>query len=217
MAMNELLKRAVSGLFITIWIFSTILYFPKLFVVSMIISLLSIYFFEWPRMTRQYQNLFFIYPAIPFFLIISLQISGYELLNVLTFGACFLFDSCAYIFGKLFGKHKIVPAISPGKTIEGTLGGCLTLIFAYLLCRAYLEKTSIYSLLTIKNFLIPIIISFLAFAGDLFESYLKRKSGIKDSGNILPGHGGLLDRFDSILFVIIFVFLFRNYFMYLNF
>lgn len=209
--MNELLKRAISGLFLIFWIFLSIIFSSTLFIITMICAILAIWFFEWPNFSKSYRSLFLIYPALPFFLIIYLQLSGYKILNLLIFSSCFLFDSSAYIFGKLFGKHKIAPRISSGKTIEGTVGGCLILILSYL---AYLKFGLGYSfnrLLNIKNFLIPTTISFLAFAGDLFESYLKRKSELKDSGNILPGHGGLLDRFDSILFATVFIFLFRNY------
>lgn len=209
--MNELSKRAISGLFIILWIFLTILYFSKLFIISIIINLFIILFLEWPKLKKSYQPLFFIYPSIPFFIIIYLQISGYKILNLLTFGSCFLFDSASYVFGKLFGKHKIAPKISPGKTLEGFLCGCLILIITYWTSCTLWTKRPLSSLVIIQNLLIPITVSFLALAGDLFESYLKRKSGLKDFGNILPGHGGLLDRFDSIMFVSIFAFLFRNY------
>lgn len=214
MTMNEFLKRSICGLFIIIWIFFTVLYFPQLFVLTMIGIIIEIRLFEWPHFEKHYRPLFFIYPLLPLVLIIYLQLSGYTMLNLLAFASCFIFDSSAYIFGKFFGKHKLVPTISPGKTVEGTLGGFLILIASYLAYfKFYLGITSLSSLLTIKNFLIPITIGLLAFFGDLFESYLKRKSNLKDSGTILPGHGGLLDRFDSILFVIVFVFLFRDYLM----
>jgi len=188
------------------------LYFPQLFVLTIIGAIIEIRLFEWPQFAKHYPPLFFIYPLLSFLLIIYLQLAGYKMLNLLTFASCFIFDSSAYIFGKFFGKHKLVPKISPGKTFEGTLGGFLILIASYLAyLKFYLAIASFSSLLTIKNFLIPITIGLLAFLGDLFESYLKRKSNLKDSGTILPGHGGLLDRFDSILFVIVFIFLFKDY------
>jgi len=210
--MNELLKRAISGLFIIIWIFSTLLYSTQLFVFSMVMCLIIILFLEWPKLAPHYHYLFFIYPLISFLLIIYLQLFGYAALNMYAFAACFLFDSSAYVFGKLLGKHKVAPKISPGKTIEGCLGGCLTLLVSYFMYLEFRTNTTLISLFgDAKNFLIPTIISFLAFCGDLFESYLKRKSDLKDIGSLLPGHGGLLDRFDSILFVIPFVFLLRHY------
>jgi len=210
--MNEFSKRAISGPLIILWTFSTIVYSSELFIATMALCLIIILVFEWPKLAKQYQSLFFIYPVMPFFLIIYLQTVGCASLNLLTFGASFLFDSSSYAFGKLFGKHKIVPSISPGKTVEGCLGGCLTLLITYsVYIKSGTAATTVSSLLNMRSFLIPVIISFLAFFGDLFESYLKRKSGLKDSGTLLPGHGGLLDRFDSILFVVVFVFLFRNY------
>lgn len=209
--MTEFLKRAISGLLLIIWIFATISFSSILFIISMIFTLLGILFFEWPALVKRHRFLFLAYPTIPFLLIIYLQLFGYKSLNILTFAACFLFDSSSYAFGKLFGKHKITPSISPGKTVEGCIGGCLTLICTYFIYLKLHSANWTNLFVDIRNILVPLMICFLAFAGDLFESYLKRKSGLKDSGKFLPGHGGLLDRFDSILFVVVFVFLFRNY------
>lgn len=120
---------------------------------------------------------------------------------VLLFVLCIVWatDIGAYMFGMKFGKHKLYPAISPNKTIEGSLGGvfsavCVTLIFTFLKPFSFPYHFTIMIVLTIL---------FSAFAqfGDLVESAIKRHYGVKDSGNILPGHGGILDRFDSLIFV----------------
>jgi len=103
-------------------------------------------------------------------------------------------DSMAYVTGKLIGKNKIAPAISPGKTWEGVIGGfAFSLVAAFLI--SYFTESSLYLWLGMAA-----IISSFGFIGDLSESMLKRKAGLKDSGNLLPGHGGILDRFDGIVF-----------------
>jgi phosphatidate cytidylyltransferase len=103
-------------------------------------------------------------------------------------------DSMAYVTGKLLGKHKIAPAISPGKTWEGVIGGFVfSLVAGFLI--SYFTESSRYLWTGMA-----VIVSLFGFLGDLSESMLKRKAGLKDSGNILPGHGGILDRFDGIVF-----------------
>ena len=101
-------------------------------------------------------------------------------------------DSAAYIFGKNFGKAKILPHISPNKTLEGLIGGLIgNILFGFVIC---------YSLdISYWSVLICFFGGILAFYGDLLISFLKRDKSIKDTGNILPGHGGVLDRLDSHL------------------
>ena len=106
-------------------------------------------------------------------------------------------DVGGYLVGSKWGRHKIAPSISPGKSLEGTLGGVVfALGAAFALTRIWPEIKADYT------WFLGITVPFFALAGDLYESTLKRASGVKDSGNILPGHGGFLDRYDSFLFVI---------------
>ncbi|PKO43319.1 MAG: phosphatidate cytidylyltransferase [Betaproteobacteria bacterium HGW-Betaproteobacteria-22] len=103
-----------------------------------------------------------------------------------------LADSAAYFSGKRFGRHKLAPEISPGKTWEGVFGAVLAVtIYAVLLC--------VY--LAISFWLIPLLwmVVVLSVIGDLVESLLKRQAGLKDSGHLLPGHGGILDRIDGFI------------------
>lgn len=102
-------------------------------------------------------------------------------------------DTFAFAFGKAFGKVKLCPSISPGKTREGALGGFVGTVVTALIVSAIGGFSLLHGLA------LGIIIAVMAPLGDLVESILKRTCGIKDSGNIIPGHGGILDRFDSLL------------------
>jgi len=106
-------------------------------------------------------------------------------------------DTMAYIGGKWAGKHKLAPAISPKKTWEGTLTG---FIFAAIISLAL--SSLLLELGILQSLLLGGLISIAATTGDLFESAIKRDAGVKDSGSLLPGHGGILDRFDAVLFAI---------------
>jgi phosphatidate cytidylyltransferase len=103
-------------------------------------------------------------------------------------------DTLAYFVGSAFGRHKLCPAISPGKTIEGALGGLLGSVAGVVL------MGWLCGLPLLHMFFLSLLIGVAAPMGDLAESVLKRFTGVKDSGNILPGHGGILDRFDAVMF-----------------
>jgi phosphatidate cytidylyltransferase len=103
-------------------------------------------------------------------------------------------DSGAYFAGRAFGKHKLAPVVSPGKSIEGVLGGLIAcFIFSYF-ASEYIGYSS-----SVVFLAISLTVAFVSVYGDLFESLMKRKAGVKDSGSILPGHGGVLDRLDSLI------------------
>lgn len=106
-----------------------------------------------------------------------------------------IYDIGAFIFGSLLGRTPLAPSLSPGKSVEGFIFGTIVSAFAGM---AAFRITGDFTLL--QWILISIVISAGATAGDLFESKLKREAGVKDSGKIIPGHGGVLDRFDSLLF-----------------
>ena len=109
----------------------------------------------------------------------------------------FLNDTGAYYIGKWMGKRKLSPEISPGKTVEGTFGGIITAIITGGLINLIFNSPLPYFF----TFVFALIVSLAAIFGDLFESMIKRSVGVKDSGAILPGHGGILDRFDSLILV----------------
>ena len=105
-------------------------------------------------------------------------------------------DTFAYLFGMIFGKHKLYPSISPKKTVEGSLGGIFGSLILLNLFNFYILKFNIVFII-----FSGIVLSIVAQLGDLFASKIKREIGIKDFSNIIKGHGGFLDRFDSIIFV----------------
>jgi phosphatidate cytidylyltransferase len=104
-------------------------------------------------------------------------------------------DIGGYIVGKLFGKHKLAPLISPGKTWEGFAGSIVFSAACVYILRSLFDK----SVDIATAFEVGFLFAAAALAGDLFESRAKRKAGVKDSGNIIPGHGGLFDRMDGLL------------------
>ncbi len=112
----------------------------------------------------------------------------------LVVGATWAMDIAAYIVGKAIGRHKLCPAISPGKTVEGAIGGLVGAVAVTWAMGTWL------GLSVAQAVLLGVLLGVGGQLGDLFESFLKRRAGAKDSGALLPGHGGVLDRFDSLLF-----------------
>jgi len=120
-------------------------------------------------------------------------------------------DSFAYLVGKSIGRTKLFPSVSPKKTIEGTLGG-----YIFALAAAYLMATFEALISPIQWMILATIIVIAGSLGDLIESKFKRTAGVKDSGAILPGHGGMLDRLDSLVFAAPFTYLTLNIFSYVS-
>jgi phosphatidate cytidylyltransferase len=117
-------------------------------------------------------------------------------------------DIAAYFCGRRFGRRKLAPSISPGKTIEGALGGALAvLLLAFVASQLALTEDSFFAHLSHRLALpvcalVVLLLVAMSITGDLFESSLKRRAGVKDSSHLLPGHGGILDRIDALLPVI---------------
>lgn len=112
-------------------------------------------------------------------------------------------DSGAYFAGRFFGKHKLAPNLSPKKTKEGSVGGILCAVLLVVGYSVYLGEGAMFTLPL--SIVFGVVISIIGQIGDLAESMIKRFAQVKDSGNILPGHGGILDRFDSIIMAAPFV------------
>jgi phosphatidate cytidylyltransferase len=139
-----------------------------------------------------------------FFLLRDLNLEPFHNARALwlAFLATWSVDAGAYFTGKYFGKRKLAPKISPNKTREGAIGGIVLCILIVLIYVCYLKIFTYYLIIY------AVLVAVVAIIGDLFESALKRNVELKDSGNFLPGHGGVLDRFDSLLFTIPFTYYF---------
>ena len=124
-------------------------------------------------------------------------------LILLVFCLLWVNDIFAYLTGRLLGKHKLFDRISPGKTIEGSLGGLVFTVIAMVVFCRHAPWISVPAAVGMAA--IAVIFGTL---GDLCESMLKRQAGVKDSGKLIPGHGGVLDRFDSVLFSVPFIFVY---------
>ena len=210
----NLLKRTITGLIIALPLIF-IVTFENYWIFLSLISIISIAgFYEWIKNSFRRPilfgfNLIFIYfwlsicLLVGFFSIPSFTlkevydlhefsaVSVYHIILIIIVNTA-LFDIFAYFFGSNFGKLHISPNISPNKTLEGLIGGLIgNILFGFLI--SYLLNISYWSVL------ICFFGGILAFYGDLLISFLKRDKSIKDTGNILPGHGGILDRIDSHL------------------
>jgi phosphatidate cytidylyltransferase len=117
-------------------------------------------------------------------------------------------DTFAYFVGRAWGKRKLIPQVSPGKTVEGAIGALLGAAAVAALYSMVLAQFPTYVLHPFTAVIFGLLISVAAQTGDLAESLLKRDAGVKDSGTLLPGHGGALDRFDSLLFTLPLAYLF---------
>jgi len=124
-----------------------------------------------------------------------------KILVWLIFIGAWMTDTCAFFAGTFFGRHKLFPEVSPKKTIEGSLGGIIGCVLSFILFGFMVEKMYLYSVNYANLSVLGLLCSIMGQLGDLSASVIKRKYGIKDFGNIMPGHGGIMDRFDSVIFV----------------
>ena len=148
-----------------------------------------------------------VYTALPLALLIFIDMRPQGHLWIFfLLAVVFACDTGAFYFGRAFGRHKLHQRLSPGKTWEGAVGGLLCSLFAAML---FLKFIGLHPL-TVSLLIMVAALSIAAQIGDLAESVLKRHQGVKDSGHILPGHGGILDRIDGLLFAIPILFFYLN-------
>lgn len=179
------------------------LIFPFIFVCSFLV--LSVYTFmkNKPELGKVISSWFFsLYATAGFTALILLADIREGAWHIMFFAfiAAWVTDSCALICGILFGKHKLLPSVSPKKTIEGAIGGVAFCVLAFLLYAKLLEHFFDYEIASyLMIALCGLVCALVAVVGDLLFSAVKRASEIKDFGRLMPGHGGVLDRFDSLV------------------
>ena len=125
--------------------------------------------------------------------------NGGEYIYILVFVAAWITDTFAYFTGFFLGKHKLIPKISPKKTVEGAIGGIVFCVIAFAIYGTVVGNITDTSVKLVPLCLVGLVMSVFSQVGDLVASAVKRTYGIKDYGTIFPGHGGILDRFDSIM------------------
>jgi len=194
---NELLVRTITGLLLIAVALLAAAVGGTLFAVF-VAAIATAMFYEWTRIARGWGPVWYVsgflyalIPALSLLWIRERDAHGLELL-VWAFIVTWSTDIGAYFAGRRFGRRKLAPTISPGKTIEGLYGGFAA---AALLGGAWAWATGLGRPLL----LLAPLFAIAAQGGDLFESWMKRRAGIKDSGSLLPGHGGVLDRLDGLV------------------
>jgi len=203
--MNETLKRALSGtVYIAIMWLGTSYSQATFSLLFAVLGIISVYEM-WKLRKEKTKVLAFLYVIIPFYIIQLFGMTNHDYPNspfdpsliLLMFVLTWTFDTFAYLFGVRFGKTKIMPSVSPKKSWEGFAGGFFFTVIVSLITTHYF--------LTINNNIALVISLFLPFTatlGDFIESHYKRQAGVKDSGNFIPGHGGMLDRIDAFMITI---------------
>ena len=210
--MNNTALRTITGVGIGVVLLSAFFLLPAWCLpLFLVIVCAYILFFEWPLFCKGWTQwlwlfapFYIVWPFL-FILILSCTQGGRQELALMCLGA-FSFDTGAYFAGSWWGRNFIAPSISPKKSWEGFLGGLgVTGITVLLWNLFFVGATMGHGHWLYRTLWLGIG----AFVGDFFESWLKRKAGLKDSGTLLPGHGGVLDRVDSIIGIIYVLFFYQ--------
>ena len=206
---SELLKRSISSLFLMSLIFVSILINDYIFL-SILFIVVILSWIEWIKIIEKIRFkeiyriihiiLFLIYILMAFIICFNVYvIDKYFFLTILMI--CVFSDVGGYVFGKTFGGKKLTK-ISPNKTISGSIGSFILSYLGFFLIYLYFSDLIFVRLQIEALVFIPFFISLICQLGDLFISYYKRRAKIKNTGNLIPGHGGLLDRIDGSIFAL---------------
>ena len=211
--MNETLKRALSGVvYVAIMWLGTSYSEATFSLLFAVLGVISIYEM-WKLRKGKTKVLAFLYVLIPFFIIQLFGMTDHDYPNspfdpshiLFMFVLTWTFDTFAYLFGVRFGKTKIMSSVSPKKSWEGFVGG-----FIFTIISAYLTVSYFPSIELNHAIVISLFLPFTATLGDFIESHYKRQAGVKDSGDFIPGHGGMLDRMDAFMITIPVLYLLTN-------
>ena len=206
---KELTPLLYFSLFVSVVIFVGFVFFKEFFCIILLLSIFSVVIVEALRKEKNKiknagQVFFgFVYITFPFALFYKLD-KNYIYVYLL-FLLIWANDSFAFFGGKYFGKHKF-SRISPNKTVEGLISGFIFTIITSLVFHLIVNDVTI-----TDSLVVGVLVGIFGPAGDLFESYLKRFTNVKDSSNIIPGHGGILDRFDSLIVCVPIVYIYFTY------
>jgi len=206
---SELLKRSISSLFILSLVFLSALINDYIFL-SLLFIVVILSWIEWIKVIEKirfkkiyriiYIIFFLIYLLMAFIICFNVfLIDKYFFLTILMI--CVFSDVGGYVFGKTFGGKKLTK-ISPNKTVSGSIGSFILSYIGFFVIYLYFGDLLFVRLQIEALVFIPFFISLICQLGDLFISYFKRRAKIKDTGNLIPGHGGLLDRIDGSIFAL---------------
>ena len=201
----------MSTAFAFIFIFREYKGFNKYFPVAAIILLLAVFVIQLKNFsTQQFKDTAFCIMSailIPLsfssLVLMKMRFTGYAegmFYILLALAGAWIPDTGAYFAGRLFGKRKLCPQISPKKTVEGAIGGFISGIIFFVLYGFVFSRIAGFNVNYLYLVLLSPIVTAVSIIGDLSASVIKRQVGIKDYGKIMPGHGGVMDRFDSVLF-----------------
>ena len=206
---SELINRTISSFFLLLFTFLSALFYEYIFL-SILFVIIILSWVEWIKIIEKinFKKTFRILHIISFLIYLFLAfiicfnifiIDKYFFLTILMI--CIFSDIGGYVFGKTFGGKKLTK-ISPNKTISGSIGSFILSYIGFFLIYFYFNNLLFVRIDFEALFFIPFLISAICQAGDLFISYYKRKAKIKNTGNLIPGHGGLLDRIDGSIFAL---------------
>ena len=193
---KELVKRILSSIILLPLVFYFLTSGSFLLILFIVLCLI-ITFYEWNKMSKNkfYKIFGFIFLLFSFYTFYHLSIELFLLIYVILI--CISTDIGGYIFGKIFKGPKLT-TISPNKTYAGMIGGYLLSLICLIMITNFID----YSIKTFQLILITVLLSSVSQAGDIIVSYFKRQANIKNTSNLIPGHGGLLDRIDGMIFAV---------------
>jgi phosphatidate cytidylyltransferase len=200
----EIMGIALITAYYVITYFTQDTTYMTMVIIMALIAFMFVYVFGFPRFqANQVMDAYFSFvycPVMLSFIFLTRQLENGIYLVWMIFISSWISDTCAYVAGVMFGKHKLAPVLSPKKSIEGSIGGIVGAAIVGAVFGAYLDSALGLSDFTVVLAIVGGVGSVISQVGDLAASAIKRNHNIKDYGKFIPGHGGIMDRFDSVIF-----------------